>query len=77
MLQKLRARNVEISRRRDQADLITLFIEDAIIEVLQFINNTEVEMKLARDANKSDSQDIERLDRSEDEANGTLEDGRG
>lgn len=77
MLRKLGARNVSISGRRDRADLKTLFAEDAIVEVLQFIENTEVGMKLAGDANKSDSWDIERLDRSADEEDGTLEDGRG
>lgn len=77
MLRKLRVRNVEISGRRDQADLKTLFAGDAIMEVLQFLDNTEVGKKLAGDANKNDWWDIERLDRSADEEDRMLEDGRG
>ncbi|KAM0724108.1 hypothetical protein Q7P37_000288 [Cladosporium fusiforme] len=76
MLRKLRARNVVISGRRHQADLKTLFADGAIKEVLQFIDDTEVGKKPAGDANKNDSWDIERLDRSADEEDTMLEDER-
>ena len=66
MLRMLRARKVVISGRRDQTDLKTLFADEAIIEALQFIENTEVGKRPAGYANKNDSWDIERLDRSVD-----------
>ena len=77
MLQKLRERKVAISGRRQQADLRTLFSAEAITEVLQFIDNTEVGKKPTGDANKNDSWDIERLDRSADEEDRMLGDRRG
>jgi len=77
MLRKLRAKKVAISGRREQADLRTLFADEAITEVLQFIGNTEVGKKLTGDANKNDSWDIERLGRSADEEDRMLGDGRG
>lgn len=77
MLQKLRERKVAISGRRQQADLRTLFADKAITEVLQFIDNTEVGKKLTGDANKNDSWDIERLDRSAEEEDRMLGNGRG
>lgn len=77
MLRKLRARKLSISRRRNLADLKTMFANKTIIEVLQFIENTEVGKKPVGDANKNDSWDIERLDRSADEEDRMLEDGRG
>lgn len=77
MLQKLRERKVAISGRRQQADLRTLFADKAIKEVLQFVDNTEVGKKLTGDANKNDSWDIERLDRSAEEEDRMLGNGRG
>lgn len=77
MLQKLRARKVAISGRREQADLRTLFADGAITEALQFIDNTEVGKKLTGDANENDSWDIERLDRSAEEEERMLRNGRG
>ena len=75
MLRKLRARKVSISGRRDQADLKTLFADEAIKEVLQFIDDTEVGKKPAGDANKNDSWDVERLDWSAEEEDRMLKDG--
>lgn len=74
MLQKLRANKLSISRRRNRADLKTIFVGKAIIEALQFIKNIEVGKKPARDANKNNSWDIERLDQSANEEDRMLED---
>lgn len=54
-----------------------MFADEAIIEALEFIENTEVGKKPAGNANKNDSWDIERLDRSADEEDRMLEDERG
>jgi hypothetical protein len=71
MLQRLSAKNVAITERRDRRDSEALFEQVATIDVLQYIESTEVGKKLPDATNKCDSWDIERLDRdSEDEAIG-------
>ena len=67
MLQRLKAKNVTITERRDRRDLETLFEQDATIDVLQYIESTEVGKKLPDGTNKCDSWDIERLDRDGEE----------
>jgi len=67
MLQRLRAKNVTITERRDRRDLETLFKQVATIDVLQHIESTEVGKKLPDGTNKCDSLDIERLDRDGEE----------
>jgi hypothetical protein len=48
MLQRLGAKSVAITERRDRRDLETLFEQVARIDVLQSIESTEVGKKLAR-----------------------------
>ena len=72
MLQRLRAKNVTITERRDRRDLEILFEQDATIDVLQYIESTEVGKKLPDGMDKCDSWDIERLDREDEER--TIED---
>ena len=67
MLQRLRAKNVTITERRDRIDLETLFEQDATIDVLQYIESTEVGKKRPDGTDKCDSWDIERLDRDGEE----------
>jgi hypothetical protein len=64
MLQRLSAKNVAITERRDRRDLETLFEQVAMIDVLQYIESTEVSKKLPDSMDKCDSWDIERLDRN-------------
>lgn len=45
MLGKLRSKDITVSKNADQAHLRTLFEESAIINVLQFIEDTEVGKK--------------------------------
>jgi hypothetical protein len=66
---------VFISGRRDRRDLKTLFGDEATAEVLRYIDNTEAGKRLAKEEKSNDSWDIERLDRSADEGNVTLEAG--
>jgi hypothetical protein len=75
MLRKLCARKVSVSERRDKADLKILFSDEATADVLRFIDNTEVGKKLAEERFSDDTWDIERLDRSADEGEVTLEGG--
>jgi hypothetical protein len=74
MLQRLSVKNVTITERRDWRDLETLLKQIATIDVLQFIESTEVGEKLLDGTNKYDSWDIERLDRDGEERS-TGEDG--
>jgi hypothetical protein len=67
MLQRLSAKNVAITERRDRRDLETLFEQVATVDVLQYIESTEVGKKLPDGTNKCDSWDIERLDRDGEE----------
>lgn len=76
MPRKLRARKVIISGRPDQADLRRPCTDVDVAEVLLFIDDTEVGINLAGDATKDDSWEIKRLDRSADEEDMMLEDGR-
>jgi hypothetical protein len=67
MLQRLRAKSVTITERRDRKDLETLLEQVATIDVLQYIESTEVGKKLPDGMDKCDSWDIERLDRNDEE----------
>jgi hypothetical protein len=67
MLQRLRVKNVTITERRDWRDLETLFEQVATIDILQYIESTEVRKKLPDGTNKCDSWDIERLDQEDEE----------
>jgi hypothetical protein len=67
MLQRLRAKNVRITERRDRKDLETMFKQVATIDVLRYIESTKVGKKLLDGTNKCDSWDIERLDRDGEE----------
>jgi hypothetical protein len=67
MLQRLRAKDVTITERRDRRDLEILFEQVATIDVLQYIKSTEVGKKLPDGTDKCDSWDIERLDREDEE----------
>ena len=69
----LSAKNVAITERRDQRDLETLFEQVATIDVLQYIESTEVGKKLPDGTDKCDLWDIERLDQDDEER--TIEDG--
>lgn len=68
LLRGMRAEEIVISARRDQADLESLFRDKATRAVLRFIGDTEVGRPKTTEENKNDYWDIERLDRSSDEA---------
>ena len=71
----MRAEEIVISARRDQADLQSLFRDVATRAVLQFIESTEVGRPMTKEENRDDHWDIERLDQSSDEAGMISEDG--
>lgn len=67
MIRKLRTKNITISETPDQRNVRILFGDNATVDVLVFINKTEVGKRLAVESNEADSWDIERLDRSGNE----------
>lgn len=67
MLRDLISNKIVISARRCHADLKILFRDNAIEQVLRFIESTEVGKKLAGDADNQDSWDTDRLDQGDDE----------
>jgi len=67
MPQRLSAKNVKITERRDRRDLEILFEQDATINIVQYIESTEVGKKLPDSTDKCDSWDIERLDQDDEE----------
>jgi hypothetical protein len=75
LLRGMRAEDIAISARRDRADLESLFRDEATKEVLRFIGNTEVGRPMAKEENRDDYWDIERLDQRSDEAGSITEDG--
>jgi hypothetical protein len=58
---------VRVSDIQGRTDLETLFGEDAMLDVLRFVESTGVDKKLTDGTNKCDSWKIERLDRVGDE----------
>jgi hypothetical protein len=61
MLKKLKMNKIAIIERRDRTDLATLFGEDAMTAIFQFIETTEIARKRAEGTNECDSWDIDRL----------------
>ena len=75
LLREMRAEEIVISARRDQADLESLFRDVATKEVLRFIENTEVGRPMTKEENRDDYWDIGRLDQSSDGLGMISEDG--
>jgi hypothetical protein len=77
MAQKLRAKDITITETPDQRNLKILFEDNAMVDMLEFVEKTEVGKRLEAETNRVDSWDIERLDRSADEEEREMDDGVG
>ena len=77
MIRKLSTKNITISETPDQRKVRILFGDEATVDVLEFIEKTEVGKRLAVESDKADSWDIERLDRGENEEREAVDDERG
>jgi hypothetical protein len=73
MMRNLRAKGIMIIDMRDWRKLRTLFEDNAMIDVLEFIEKTEVGKRPAAESGKVDPWEIERLDRSDDEGEGAMD----
>ena len=67
MIRKLRDKEVVTMEITGRRNVKTLFEDNAVVEVLEFIEKTEVGKKPAGALDEADSWDIERLDRNGDE----------
>ena len=74
MIRKLNTKNVAINETPDQRNVRTLFGDNATVDMLEFIEKTEVGKRLAVESDKADSWDVERLDRGENEERGVIDD---
>jgi hypothetical protein len=79
MARKLRAKDITITitETPDQRNLKILFEDNAMVDMLEFVEKTEVGKRLEAETNRVDSWDIERLDRSADEEEREMDDGVG
>jgi hypothetical protein len=75
--QKLRAKEITITEPPDQRNLKILFEDNAMVDMLEFVEKTEIGKRLEAETNRVDSWDIERLDRSADEEEREMDDGVG
>ena len=77
MIRKLNTKNVAINETPDRRNVRILFGDNAAVDVLEFIEKTEVGKRLAVEPDKADSWDIERLDRGENKEREAVDDERG
>jgi hypothetical protein len=67
MIRKLRAKEVATSETTGRRSVRILFDDNAVVDVLEFIEKTEVGKRPAGASDEADSWDIERLDRNGEE----------
>jgi hypothetical protein len=67
MMQKLRDEEMTTNETTGPRNVKTLFGDNAVVDVLEFIEKTEVGMRPVGASDEADSWDIERLDRNGDE----------
>lgn len=70
MIRKLRTKNITISETPDRRNVKILFEDNATVDVLEFIEKTEVGKRPVAESDEADSWDIERLDRGGNEEEG-------
>jgi hypothetical protein len=67
MIRKLRDKEVATTATTGRRNVRTLFEDNAVVEVLEFIEKTEVGKRPAGAPDEADMWDIKRLDRNDDE----------
>jgi hypothetical protein len=75
MVRKLKAKDITTTKTRDRRDLKIPFEDNAIVSMLKFVEKIEVVKRSGTETIKVDSWQIERLDQSADEDEGTIGDG--
>lgn len=77
LMQRLKARDIAVSQTPDRRNLKTLFEDNAIVDMLKFVENTEVGKRQGAGDDRIDSWDVERLDRRDEDGFGEVENGGG
>jgi hypothetical protein len=75
MVQKLKAKDMTVSETPDRRKLKTLFTDNAIVDMLEFVEKTEVGKRPGAENDKVDLWDVERLDKRDGEGEGAVENG--
>jgi hypothetical protein len=75
MVQKLKAKDMTVSETPDRRKLKTLFTDNAIVDMLEFVEKTEVGKRPGAENDKVDLWDVERLDKRAGEGEGAVENG--
>jgi hypothetical protein len=61
-VQKLKAKDITVSETPDRRNLKILFEDNAIVDILEFVDKTEVGKRPGAENNKVDLWDAKRLD---------------
>jgi hypothetical protein len=74
MIRKLSTKNITISETPDRRNIRTLFGEKTTVDVLEFVEKTEVGKRPVAESDEADSWDIERLDQGGNEEGEVIDD---
>lgn len=74
MRRSLTAKNITLSETPDRRNLKTLFENEAVVDMLKFVEKTETGQRPEAEAHRADLWDIERLDRSGRDGEDAIED---
>jgi hypothetical protein len=75
MVEKLKAKDITVSETPDRRNLKILFTDNAIVDMLEFVEKTEVGKRPGAENDKVDLWDVERLDKRDGEGEGAVENG--
>jgi DNA primase len=70
MVKKLKGKDITVSEIPEGRNLEILFADNAIVDMLEFVEKTEVGKRPGAENDKVDSWDIEQLDQRDEEGEG-------
>jgi hypothetical protein len=73
MVQKLKAKDLTVSEMPARRNIEVLFADKATVDMLEFVQKTEVGKRPGAGNDKVDSWDVERLDQRDEEEEGVVE----
>jgi hypothetical protein len=75
MVKKLKAKDITVSEAPDRRNLWILVAGNAIVDMLEFVEKTEVGNRPVSENDKVDAWDVERLDKRDGEGEWVVENG--
>jgi len=75
MVKKLKAKDITVTEMPEGRNLDILFADNAIVDMLELVEKTEVGKRPGAENNKVDSWDVERLDQRDEEGEGAVDNG--